>query len=193
MPISRVTAQWSGFPGAPGYSNFHFQASTGTPDSQADVDLVREFFDELRGLLPVGVNVLVQPTVEILDDATGALVDYETVATPPLVVAGASSGTYSSPSGAVINWLTSSVVGGRRLRGRTFIVPLGSAAYQNDGTLSSSALTTLNAAAAILSAAGFSSGFGILSRPVGGGAISFGEVTGHRVPDLAAVLRSRRD
>jgi hypothetical protein len=193
MPISRVTAQWSGFPGAPGYSNFHFQSSTGTPDNQANVDLVRSFFQAARDQIAAGVTITVNPTVEVLDDATGALVDYDTVATAPAVVLGGASGNYSGPSGAVINWLTNAVVGGRRLRGRTFLVPLGNSAYQSDGTLGGTSLASLNTAAALLSGAGFSSGFGILSRPAGGGAISFGEVTAHRIPDMAAVLRSRRD
>lgn len=193
MPISRVTARWSGFPGAPGYSNFHFQASTGTPDVEADAQLVQNFFTAIRTTLPTSVSVEVQQTVEILDDATGQLVSYVTLEEPFTPVSGSGTAAYSGPTGAVINWLTNSVIGGRRVRGRTFIVPCNTTSYQTDGTLTPQALTTLNTGAAILSGAGFGSGFGILTRPAGGGAIGFSEVTGHRVPDLAAVLRSRRD
>lgn len=193
MPISRVSAQWSGFPGAPGYSNFHFQSSSSTPDVIEARGLVRDFFEIVKGRLPTGVRVAVSPTVEILDDATGTLVDYADDPTEYADSVGSSVGGFSGASGAVINWMTATVVSGRRLRGRTFIVPLSQASYENDGTLTSSTLTTLNQAAATLSGAGFGSGFGILSRPAGGGPIAFGEVTGHRVPDLAAVLRSRRD
>lgn len=193
MPISRVTAQWSGFPGAPGYSNFHFQSSTGTPDVAAPRAAVRAFFAALPTRLPNGVTIRVSETVEILDDVTGGLVDYATDDTTLNPVVGTGAGSYAGPSGAVVNWLTNTVVNGRRLRGRTFVVPLASGAYDADGTLGSPTLANVNDAAAVLSGAGFSLGFGILSRPAGGGAIRFGEVTGHRVPDMAAVLRSRRD
>lgn len=193
MPISRVTAQWSGFPGAPGYSNFHFQSSTTTPDVTEARGLVHEFFETLKSRLPSSVRITVSPTIEILDDATGSLVSYADDPTELGDIIGTSTGSYAGPTGAVINWLTNTVVAGRRLRGRTFIVPLSTVSYEGDGTLTPATLTALNAAATVLSGAGFESGFGILSRPAGGGSISFGEVVTHRVPDLAAVLRSRRD
>lgn len=193
MPISRVSAQWSGFPGAPGYSNFHFQSSTGTPDVDDPVAAVRAFFVALQPTLPVSVSIQVLPTVEVLDDTTGSLIDYATASATPAPVTGSSGANFAGPSGGVINWITNTVVNGRRLRGRTFVVPMNTGAYQPDGSLTPAALEDLNDAAEVLSGAGFGLGFGILSRPAGGGSISFGEVTGHRVPDLVAVLRSRRD
>lgn len=193
MPITRVRAQWSGFNGAPGYSQFHFQSSTGEPDAAGDRALVHQFFAAVDNWLASPVRISVDSTVEILDSATGQLIDYADDDTELPQLTGGSSGAYSAASGAVVNWLTNTVVGGRRLRGRTFLVPASPAAYQSDGTLDPTALTALNNGASILSGAGFSSGFGILSRPAGGGQISFGEVTGHRIPDMAAVLRSRRD
>lgn len=155
--------------------------------------MVRQFFGELSSVLPRDVTITVPSTVEVLDSTTGQLTEYveDPTELTPMVAGGPV--VYAGPSGAVINWLTNSVVNGRRLRGRTFIVPLNTNAYEGNGTLTSSALSDLNAAASVLSGAGFSSGFGILSRPAGGGPISFGEVVGHRVPDMASVLRSRRD
>lgn len=193
MAISRVSVRWAGFPGAPGYSNFHFQGSGTAADVQAEADLVDAFMDAARALMPSSVTVEVQSTIEILDDATGELTGYVTLEEPYEPRGGAGGSTFSGPTGAVVNWLTNAVINGRRVRGRTFLVPLGTGAYQADGTLTPAALTTLNSAASILSGAGFTSGFGILTRPAGGGPIGFSEVVGHRVPDLAAVLRSRRD
>lgn len=193
MAILRVSARWSGFPGAPGYSNFHFQASGTGVDVSASRALVHGFFDGVSADLPSSVSIDVLSQVEVLDDVSGQLVDYSDDPEELDPVDGGSSGNFSGPSGAVVNWRTATVVDGRRLRGRTFLVPLNNSAYDPDGTLSAAALTRLNNAASVLSGAGFGSGFGVLSRPAGGGAIRFGEVTGHNIPDMAAVLRSRRD
>lgn len=155
--------------------------------------LVHGFFDGVAADLPSSVSIDVLSQVEVLDDISGQLVDYSDDPEELDPVSGGSSGNFSGPSGAVVNWRTSTIVDGRRLRGRTFLVPLNNSAYEPDGTLSNAALVRLNNAASVLSGAGFGSGFGILSRPSGGGAIRFGEVTGHNIPDMAAVLRSRRD
>lgn len=193
MPILRVTARWSGFAGAPGYSNFHFQSSTGVVEAAEARNEVHTFFSTLSARLAPPVRIEVESTVEVLDDATGALVSYVQDGTELAPIVGATTGSFSGPTGAVVNWLTNSVVNGRRSRGRTFIVPLVSTAFDTDGTLTGAALADLNNAAEGLAGDGFTSGFGILSRPAGGGTISFSEVTGYRVPDMAAVLRSRRD
>lgn len=193
MAIYRVTARWTGFTGAPGYSNFHFQGSTGAPDLAPAAAAVRNMFQDMQVHLPSTLRINVSPTIEIYDDASGQLTGYETLATTPAVVSGAATGPYAGPSGAVINWITNTVTQGRRLRGRTFIVPLATSAYDSSGTLTTGALTDINTGASRLSGAGFSLGFGVWSRPTAGGTGAFGEVVGHRVPDLAAVLRSRRD
>lgn len=193
MAILRVSARWSGFPGAPGYSNFHFQASGTGVDVSASRALVHGFFDGVAADLPSSVSIDVLSQVEVLDDVSGQLVDYSDDPEELDPVSGGSSGNFSGPSGAVVNWRTATIVEGRRLRGRTFLVPLNNSAYEGDGTLTAAALTRLNNAASVLSGAGFGSGFGVLSRPAGGGAIRFGEVTGHNIPDMVAVLRSRRD
>lgn len=193
MAIFRVTARWTGFTGAPGYSNFHFQGSTPTAGPDGERSLVHQFFTAAATNLTAGTRIQVMPEVQVFDEASGAMTGIVVDSTELELVAGTSSGNYVGPAGAVINWNTSAVVNGRRLRGRTFLVPLTGSRFDMDGTLTSTAVTSLNNAAAILSGAGFGSGFGIWSRPVGGGSGAFGEVTSHSIPDMAAVLRSRRD
>lgn len=193
MAIYRVSAQWTGFTGAPGYSNFHFTENpTGETGSVIRAQ-VHDFFSELASLLPGVVTITVDPTVEVFDESTGLLTGYETDTEDLSPVSGSGTDNFSGPAGAVINWLTATVVNGRRLRGRTFVVPLRATAYEEDGTLSSSVLGTLNDAAEVLSGPPFESTFCIWSRPQGGGTGAVGPVVGHQVPDMAAVLRSRRD
>ena len=193
MAIHRVTTVWTGFPGAPGYSNFFFSGDGSAGAATESRSRVAAFFNEANDILPSEVNYLVEGEVAVLDEQTGSVSDYIMVQPDAQPGFGALTGGYSAASGAVVTWNTAGVRNGRRVRGRTFLVPLGGAAYQSDGSLSASAIGTLNSAAEELVGTGFDSGFGVWSRPGTSGSGSFYEVTVFRVPDMAAVLRSRRD
>lgn len=193
MPITRVTAEWRGFPGAPGYSTFHFHDSPSGPVVDEARQRVHDFFNELRGTLPTSVEISVREEVEEYDESTGLLVGYERGTETLPTVSGSNIADYAGPVGAVIHWNTNTVANGRRLRGRTFIVPMMRTAYESDGTIDDTQLERLNDGAAHLSGGGFESTFCVWSRPQSGGSGAVGPVVSHRVPDMAAVLRSRRD
>lgn len=193
MAIYRVTVQWMGFQGAPGYSNFHFTESVSDPGVRAGWDRVRAFFNAVNGILPGEVEYRLDGEVAIIDETTGMITDYEVAEASPGTGHGGDISGYSAASGAVVTWNTAGVRNGRRVRGRTFLVPLGGMSYQSDGTLTSSAISTISDAAQEMVGEGFDSGFGIFSRPTNGSAGGFYEVNGFRVPDMSAVLRSRRD
>lgn len=193
MAVYRVTAEWSGFTGAPGYSNFHFGEFTGGADIDQMRNRVGDFFQALYTNVPSSVSISIPPTVEVYDEASGLLTGYEEGGEEITIEATGTVNTYAGPSGAVVNWLTNTVANGRRIRGRTFIVPLRTTAYQSDGTLTSDTLEDIRAAAAGLVQDDFNTGFSVWSRPQNGGSGVLAPVTGYRVPDLAAVLRSRRD
>lgn len=193
MAIHRVTVQWSGFAGAPGYSNFFFSGDGGGDAAQDARLRVIAFFEEIRPVLPEDVRYTVPNEVAVIDEQTGMVDSFLNVGTPGGATGtGTGSGPYSAASGAVVTWNTNGVRNGRRVRGRTFVVPLIGSAYQSDGTLGTTALQDLNDAAAEMVGTGFDSGFGVWSRPRNGDG-AFYEVTGHRVVDKVAVLRSRRD
>ena len=193
MTIHRVTLGWTGFQGAPGYSNFFFEGAADSTIAYQSVQRVMEFAGALASVIPEDVSWVSANEVDNIDEVTGALEGYavreDSVSYDPPTA----GGSYSAPSGAVINWLTETVARGRRLRGRTFLVPLANSAYQSDGTLSSSALTTIRSAAELMIFEPGDSSFGIWSRPRNGAGGVFGEVVAAQVPDMAAVLRSRRD
>lgn len=193
MAIYRITVRWSGFTGAPGYTNLHFGDLASGDGARDGWERSVAFFNEFNDLLPNDVSWLVEGEAAVLDEQTGQIVDYQTVSERPTPGSGGSPGGYSAASGAVITWNTAGVRNGRRVRGRTFLVPLGGGAYENDGTLSPSTISTLNSAAQELTGENFDSSFGVFSRPSNGGDGGFYEVTGFRVPDMSAVLRSRRD
>lgn len=193
MAISRITAVWTGFSGAPGYTNFFFGAFGGGDVVDLEVARVEAFFENVASALPTDVTITVQQEAAILDETTGELLNYTLASAAPMPIEGTGSGGYAAPSGASIAWNTDTVARGRRLRGRTFIVPLRGSAYEDDGTLTPSTLIALNNAAESLIGDGSGPALEIWSRPRGGEGGTTGPVVSHRVADTVSILRSRRD
>lgn len=198
-PILKVKAKWTGFSGAPGYSNFYFRDfSAGPPvvaDAQAAAGKVNTFFSSVKALFPSAVKIDVQTDCEVIEETTGALVDILNISALTQQVGTAAAASYSAASGAVVTWRTSSVHRGRRVRGRTFLVPTANVAYDLDGTLQASTITTLTNAANALRDASTTPDLGIWARPSTTGASdgAWYAVTSATIPDMVAVLRSRRD
>lgn len=192
--LFRAKLNWTGFVGAPGYSVFHGLAFEADPTAEATSfrNAVNNFGVAISSNLPNNVSVSVDPDIEVIEDSTGIL---ETVVSTAPVAATLGTGgvAYSAPTGAVINWRTGQIRRGRRMRGRTFVVPLASAAYENNGTLVAAARADLQSAAdAFIADAGTQ--LVVYGRPTPLAADGMnGVVTQASVPDMAAVLRSRRD
>lgn len=193
MAIHRIVAQWTGFPGAPGYTNFHFMAGGGLiSDAQSSADKVLDFFNQFKTYLPPQTRIEIQPEVAVIDEDTGVASNFVLI-DPGERLAGTGTGSYAGPAGAVINWRTNDLRFGRRIRGRTFLVPLTSAAFEGDGTLASNARNFIQGAADSLVGGDLDSEFVVWSRPRNGSGGVAATVTQANVPDMAAVLRSRRD
>lgn len=195
MPLYRATWTWSGFSGGPGYTNFHFLDPD--PISQAGIDQTaaraRTFWNAVKAFLPSTVTITEPTTFEEIDTGTGELLSENTwPGGAPLV--GVLVGNYSAAVGACISWNTIGIVNGRKLRGRTFLVPLGSAAFDTAGTLKDADRTTmLNAANAFADAStGIDLAVWHRPQPNGSDGVAAG-VTTANITDKTAVLRSRRD
>lgn len=193
MTILEVTAVWAGFTGAPGYTTFH-TTNEGLITTAVDnsVEAARKFFDDLKQQITNFMTVTISTEVKELDAATGELIGLHSPGSAPAPVTGLASALGSGASGGVIGWGTDGVNRGRRVKGRTFIVPMASTAYDTDGTLTSVCLTAMNTAATnYRTSAAYESL--VWSRPrLGAGGAAF-PITSHQVRDKAAVLRSRRD
>lgn len=192
--ILRVTVNWTGFLGAPGYTVLHGLAPEADPSTNAQTfaDAARTLVGGEPGLLPSAVKIDVDPEVQIIEDTTGDLVDVISI-TPGAQISGTASGPYSGASGAVINWRTATIRNGRRLRGRSFLVPLSNIAYETNGSLTAAAVGALAARADAFWQTPEIQPV-IFGRPtqLGNDGMS-GPITAASVPDMAAVLRSRRD
>jgi len=188
MGYTEITALWQGFTGSPGYTRVKFDGLLDEGGAQAATARLRTFFSGMTSILPDDVQIGFTEAGRLYNDA-GVLVGEVDQGTHATVV-GQSVGSFSSPSGAVINWLTAAFQRGRRLRGRTFIVPLAGSAYDASGSLAGTTITSLSTAAETL--IGGTPGVIIASRRADGFYLQ-AIVTGSSVPDRAAVLRSRRD
>lgn len=196
----KVKTRWSGFTGSPGWTNFYLrddaQGFLSQEQADAAVARVRTFWQAIADKFPAAVSLQIQSDVEVIDDATGEMQSVFTSTAPPAIVGTNGIATFSGPTGAVINWRTAGVRNGRRVRGRTFLVPTSTACFQNDGTLENAHRTVIQTAAdAFASLSGTAPDLGVWARPTTKGASdgAWYRVANATVPDLAAVLRSRRD
>lgn len=199
--VGRVEAIWQNFIGAPGYSRFTFESPATTADATTITGKVRAFFNALITSLPAGVTIQVQQAVPIFDAQTGILFSEISASAQPALVTGTGIVTngFVGGAGAFIGWRTSSIWQGRRVQGRTFMVPLVNQAESN-GTLTSAAIASLQAAANGLIAPS-TPAFGVWAKKyvvnadqsrtqVDG---SFFLATAAVIPDKSGILKSRRD
>jgi hypothetical protein len=196
VTLNRVRVTWTGLPGGPGVTTHFFDTSATPPLAQ-----IRTAYANLVNFLPGAVTLQVQPTGDQIDALTGKITG-DWAGTAVAAVSGGVAAAYSAAVGGVVDWKTSAIVLGRRLRGRTFIVPLISSSFTSSGVLTAGAITALQSFAT-----GMMPGTGpamqIWSRPVvptpqvpnpknpRSGQASI--VVANVVPSLTAVMRSRRD
>lgn len=190
--VSEYRAIWSVPGGGTGYSTFHASDITIPADAQAFANAVKAFVSGVAPAVPDDVTFTFDPEVRGLDTITGALTAVYPV-TAPTSVAGGSAATYAAGAGGRVDWLTSAIVAGRRLRGRTYVVPLTS--FQADGTLGTLGIDSLEDGATdyLAAMAPLTAEPVVWHRPVSGAGGSTSVITAFSVPDKSALLRSRRD
>ena len=128
MPVQRFQVGWEGFIGAPGVSTFWvLDGSAATPH-------IVNFYNGLGAFVPPDVTWTFPTDGDEIDVASGHVTGVWTgPGNGPLHPDGGP--VYSAPVGGLVRWLTASFAGGRRLAGRTFIVPMSSTSFGNDGLL----------------------------------------------------------
>lgn len=163
MPQQYV-AQWTGGRIGTGASVFHFESIGSGTAAQSLANAVRTCLQAVSGLFPTDVTIDFDSEVrELAND--GTLIDVYPVTTP-LQVIGTGAGTYANGVGVLVRHNTAVIAGGRRLLGRTFLVPVQGSAFANTGDVNGSTVTTVNNAFAALrtSAAGTGADLAVWSR-----------------------------
>ena len=148
---------------------------------------MRTFLSSFSTYLPTAVNISFEGLAQLFDDA-GHLTQ-EISVTPPSSIAGSGGTSWAAPVGAVVNWETGVFnAKGHRIRGRTYLVPLSSTAYDAQGTLGSAVITAIAGGANPLATS-----LVVVSRNAAGDVTGTTPVSAALIPDKACVLRSRRD
>jgi hypothetical protein len=194
MTLARVEVKWTGTNSDPGLSVFNIRHSSTSGDPAA-VGFIRAFFANIAAQIPNDVTLSFPSLVELYDEVSGQLVGEETFTAPSNVV-GSDSGLFADGVGVRVDWLTGAIREGRRVRGRTFIVPAAAGCFTNSGEVATFAKDTITTAAngLISSLGGNGTALTVWSRPpVGtkaGGALT--DVIQAAVPNKAAWLKGRR-
>jgi len=195
MPIlNRVRVGWTNWPGAPGLSTFYLAAGS------TNVAPLLTFFTAIKDLFPAALTFTVPANGDAVDSVTNKIVGGWTGSGGGTVSSGHSNTAYSGTSGALIHWNTNAVLNGRRLAGRTYLVPLAGDQYFTDGSLVGTCITTLTTAGTALITAltpslivyGPPRDAGTLNDDDLGKAAVSSPTINCVVPDLAVVMRSRR-
>lgn len=189
-----VRTTWSGGTGGEGLTQFALDGALAGSD--AAMAAVRAFWDSVKAAIPSDISLQVEPTVENYDASTGTLIGEYTTSTVPAVVVGTNTFNYASPLGVRLDWLTGTIRNGRRVRGRTYLVPVGAGNFGDDGQVMDSTVTFMQDAGVglmnDLDLAG--TPLQVWSRPSDKwplGAIA--PVNGVRCPKKPAILSGRRD
>lgn len=195
MAVLQIKTTWTGGPSAPGLTLFNVENS-GVGDFDAALAAVQSFWTTVSSPIPDEYKLQVDQTAFSYNEADGSIQGLQTGTNPLAQISGQGPGSYSHGTGTRIDWATSAIARRRRVRGRTFIVPLTHASFGPDGYLTAATVTYLEDAAYALLSALETAGLPLVvwSRPTT--EYPLGEINpviDANVPTKVAVLRGRRD
>ena len=188
--VFQYRPEWSGTSGGPGVTVLNARLGAGgLLEEQQFADFTRAWYLRMVAFFPTEITFTFPAEVTELNTTTGVLESVVSVNAPDPVT-GTSAGVYAAPAGARVDWHTGAIVDGKRLRGRTYLVPITTGAYDGGGTLLATAINDLTAdAVQYLSDMDGIGALGVWSRTHG----VIADVSSVNIPDEVAVLRSRRD
>lgn len=194
MSVAVIKTTWTGGPSAPGLTTFALEYD-GAGNLDGALTAVQTFWTSLKDSIQGGYQLQVQPVVELHNETTGELSGEFAAASAKPTLQTQNTSAFAAGVGARIDWRTLVIKNGRRVRGRTFVLPLATASYEVNGTIAEVTRTGIGTAATKLitdlDAAGTS--LAVWSRPSEKhpvGALS--PVSVAVVPDKVAFLSGRR-
>lgn len=196
MAFTQFRWDWSGWQGAPGVTLLRCRDNLDDTQTSAAAAAQATMWTAIKGFLPTGVTLTCQPTVSVINDGDGGLVEQRNISAMPAAVVGSGTGSWAAVSGFCIIWKTGTSTGRRLLMGRTFIVPAANATFDNTGKVSPSSRTSILTAAGTYVAR---VSVGTPGRPVAwhrpkpGVAGYSADITSVQLNQLGAELTRRRD
>ena len=149
------------------------------------------YLNAIKTFIPDDISWVIAGSGDVIDDVDGSLVGAWT-ATPVNVLATAAS-NYTVGVGLRQVWNTAGIHGSKRVRGSTFIVPVGGHCWGLDGRATSAAMTAFhNAADALLATSSVGGNLCVWSRPIEGRPGASHVITSASMGSDPTWLRSRR-
>lgn len=185
--LRRIRTVFTGVAGTPWYSNLYFVQAGGSADAQ--IDMVRDFWTALAGSMDNGVTATVEGDCAVIESTSGAVVGIDS-GTALTVVGGSASAALPPSNQLVLHEFTSLFVGGRQLRGKTFIpgqiITVADAAGAPTTTIKG---TLLAAANAMVTASDSLGNWQVWSKTH----LVASDIVSVSTPSKFGVLRTRRD
>lgn len=163
MP-QEYTARWAGARVGAGASVFHFESIAGPTAAQGLATATRALFQSLVAIFPNDISIQFDTEVRELSDA-GVLLDVYPV-TPPAAVTGTKTTAFANGTGILVRHSTGVILAGRRILGRTFLVPVAADSFNDAGDVIAGTLTVINTSFATFNTATAAAGanFAVWSR-----------------------------
>lgn len=184
--LARLQVQLSGVPVVgPSVMTFYSSgAGVGLPAG------VKAFISSFATAAPSSLTFTVPNGGDLVNDADGTI-NGSWTASGGGDVSGSNNTGFTLGSGLRVEWRTGSIVRGRHVRGRTFIVPMGAGIFDSSGRVSTTFTSAMlgYATTLITQQAG---ALCIWTRPSPKGPGTHSAVTQAVVPTVPTALRSRR-
>lgn len=158
MTIAQISAKWDGLTGLPGYTFVYVRSTASSPNP------LQAFFEAIKSYLPLPLTVQVPNSGRLIDETNGKMTGVWGAGTTTTTSASGVN-TYPPQAGAQVKWDTNDFVNGRRVRGRTYIVPLTTSAFSSGGLIGSTVANAINAAATTMISS-YTGNLVIWSRPL---------------------------
>jgi len=158
MTISKHLVTWTGLPGGTGYSLFYQNNAQGNPAP------LGTFFGALATYFPPALTITVPNAGEVIDEVTGKMTGVWSAGTQVATV-GTGTSPFAPSQGALLKWGTNNFRNGRRVWGKTFLVPLTATQYVTGGVITAAACNAIAAAGTTLITS-FAGSMVVWSRPV---------------------------
>lgn len=186
MALIRIRTGFTGVPGTPWLSNFYFDEDLA--NAQVCADTAASFWEQAQLAMSSLIDWAQDGVATVLDPATGEPTDVASY-TPNTGDGQGSGDMLPASTQLLITWRTGVFAGGRELRGKTFVPGLVSSTNDNDGTIDEGVVTQFAGYADDLLTTPGNAQIVVWSRKNG----TTPQVTGSRITNEWAVLRSRRD
>lgn len=169
----------------PGVTTLYFEEA-----GSGFVTGVQNWVAAWKNYIPSGISMKVEGFGDLIDVATGGLSGTWTDGTT-LTQTGTFAGSYAAGVGCRTVWQTNGVHNGRRVRGSSYVVPIGGSLFDTDGTLAGATKTAIEGAGTTL--VGLATNvLCVYSRPSAGSGGQSSPVLSAEVPDKVSWLRTRR-